>query len=233
MISINKTSILNIFRGGGVLSVLFNLLKPRYSITYADNGLEAIQITSIVDVKINGNSVISTAPTEAISEQSKAGGYVSYNKVKQPTTIHVVFTVEGLTGFAGAIPNIFNLTMDSRSATIEQLQSMLKTATLYNIETPDKVYEGFDLVNFDFETRSNKGVTLLTVGAVFQEVNTTMEVELSKPEQKESSTPENDAKETETAVSATQNLPTSEFNTAEKNMRDVILDASIEDGVLF
>lgn len=50
------------------------------------------------------------------------------------------------------------------------------TAGLYDIETPDKTWTSYDLVKYDYRTRSNNGPTLLTVSAVFQAVMNTGEV---------------------------------------------------------
>lgn len=232
MISINKSAILNLVTGGGVLSVLATILKPTYSITYSDTGLDAINPTSVVEVAIESGATVSTAPTEAVSEISQAGGYVSYNKVKTPSIIRILFTVEGLTGYSGEIPNIFNLTLESRAIAIGILDGMIETARRYDIETPDGVYQNYDLINYNFQNAAKSGVTLLIVEAVFQQINTTMEVELLKPDQPQNSTPENDAKETKVSQTETFPIPKYDIKVSRENVQADSVDIEGQSEVL-
>ncbi|MDE9528405.1 hypothetical protein KKJ20_22290, partial [Xenorhabdus bovienii] len=89
------------------------------------------------------------------------------------------FTVEGWTGFSGAIPNLTNFTLNSRTDVLETLEKMRTTAEIYDIETPDQVYSSYDLIKYDYRIRSDSGVTLLIVNAVFQAVMDVAEVTIS------------------------------------------------------
>ena len=56
---------------------------------------------------------------------------------------------------------------------------MKNTASTYDIETPDRVYTGYDLVHFDHSKTAKNGQTLLIVNATFQEIMDVGEVSLS------------------------------------------------------
>jgi hypothetical protein len=209
---INTSTILIALKGAGILSILGGVLRPTYSITYANNGAPAIVPTSFVGIRVISESTISTAPTEAESVYGKAGGYIAFNKVKMPRTIQVTFTLEGKSGFSGALPNWNNLTFLSRTEMIQQLDAMVSSAQLYDIETPDTTYEGFDLVHYDFGGK--RSATLLTVSATFQEVRSTMDVMLSTPTAQNTKTSKSNAKSTKMVMSGTKSSNTSDMGSA-------------------
>lgn len=99
--------------------------------------------------------------------------------MQRPAELHITFTVEGWTGFSGGLPNLTNLTLTSRSDVLATLETMRTTAEVYDIETPDKTYSSYDLTKYDYRIRSDGGPTLLTVTAVFQDVQDVAEVTVS------------------------------------------------------
>lgn len=113
-----------------------------------------------------------------VSAPIEQGSYSSFNKVKRPPIIRVLFTLEGWTGFSGSIPNLTNFTLTSRSDMLAALDTMVADAQVYDIETPDTTYEDYDLVRYNYRT-SDRDVTLLTVEAIFQAVLQEAEVTLT------------------------------------------------------
>lgn len=113
-----------------------------------------------------------------VSAPIEQGSYSSFNKVKRPPIIRVLFTLEGWTGFSGSIPNLTNFTLTSRSDMLAALDAMVADALVYDIETPDTTYEDYDLVRYNYRT-SDRDVTLLTVEAIFQAVLQEAEVTLT------------------------------------------------------
>ncbi|MFN1150039.1 phage baseplate protein [Serratia liquefaciens] len=175
MFSLNQATVLNAVRGGGLLSVVNSVLAPGYGIYYAsgaNKSTKPFSPASFVVIEVGGEASIATAPVEK-------GGYTSFNKVQRPAELHITFTVEGWTGFSGAIPNLTNLTLTSRSDVLATLETMRTTADVYDIETPDKTYSSYDLTKYDYRIRSDSGPTLLTVTAVFQDVQDVAEVSVS------------------------------------------------------
>ncbi|MGI0465436.1 MULTISPECIES: phage baseplate protein [Serratia] len=173
--SLNQATVLNAVRGGGLLSVVNSVLAPGYGIYYASGasvGTKPFSPTSFVVIEVGGEASITTAPIER-------GGYTSFNKVQRPAELHITFTVEGWTGFSGGLPNLTNLTLTSRSDVLATMETMRTTAEVYDIETPDKTYSSYDLTKYDYRIRSDGGPTLLTVTAVFQDVQDVAEVTVS------------------------------------------------------
>ncbi|MBN1086593.1 hypothetical protein JNO12_19265 [Erwinia aphidicola] len=113
-----------------------------------------------------------------VSAPIEGGSYNSFNKVKRPPVIRILFTLEGWTGYSGSIPNLPNFTLTSRTDMLAALDAMVNFADVYDIETPDTTYEDYDLVRYNYRT-SDRDVTLLTVEAIFQAVLQEAEVTLT------------------------------------------------------
>ena len=118
------------------------------------------------------------ADASVVSAPIEQGSYSSFNKVKRPPIIRVLFTLEGWTGFSGSIPNLTNFTLTSRSDMLAALDAMVADAQVYDIETPDTTYEDYDLVRYNYRT-SDRDVTLLTVEAIFQAILQEAEVTMT------------------------------------------------------
>lgn len=131
----------------------------------------AISPSSFLGIEYGADASVVSAPIEK-------GSYSSFNKVKRPPIIRVLFTLEGWTGFSGSIPNLTNFTLTSRSDMLAALDAMVADAQVYDIETPDTTYEDYDLVRYNYRT-SDRDVTLLTVEAIFQSVLQEAEVTLT------------------------------------------------------
>lgn len=176
--SISLNSVLSTINSKSLLSFLSSTIYPSYGIYYATGSNEnssAITFNSVVKFDKSSDSVITSAPVAATD--GVAGGYASINKTVQPSRITMRIAVEGMTGFSGAIPRIptvnnFSNVAQSRADIINKLDEMKESANIYNIETPDRVYENYDLINYQFAISPNSGVTLLMIDLTFQEVRT-------------------------------------------------------------
>ncbi|UVW54663.1 hypothetical protein NYO12_10060 [Klebsiella variicola] len=179
--SLNVSTVLSAIQGGSLLSVLNSALSPTYKITYntvdeslltAAAGQEVFSPSGWVSVDRYGDAVVTKGPVEK-------GQYSSYNKVRQPSELRVIFALEGWTAYTGALPNLTNFSLLSRSNFIQKLDEMKNTASTYDIETPDTVYYGYDLTHFDYFVGSYRGQTLLMANCTFEEIMNTGEVMLS------------------------------------------------------
>lgn len=168
--SLNQATLLSALRSGNIYSIINSTLIPSYGI-YLKGGSKAISPTSFVGVDVGADSAVVSAPIEG-------GSYSSFNKVKRPAILRVIFTMEGWTGYSGSIPNLTNLSLTSISDIIDSIEKMRTGTELYDIETPDSTYENYDLVSYNYK-KSNRDVTLLTVEAVFQAVMVEAEVTLA------------------------------------------------------
>lgn len=169
--SLNETTLINAINGGGLLSILNSTLSPGYGIYTSGGVLKALRPTSFLGIEYGADASVVSAPIEQ-------GSYNSYNKVKRPPIIRVLFTLEGWSGFSGGLPNLTNFSMTSRSDMLAALDEMVGSALVYDIETPDTTYESYDLIRYNYRT-SDREVTLLTVEAIFQAVLQEAEVKIT------------------------------------------------------
>lgn len=162
---LNVSDIFNAIGGGSPLSIINGILHPQYVIRKHNSPTVALTFDGMLSIAPEGRATIVTAPIEK-------GKYSSINKVKQPNRIRCAVVLNGLSGFTGSIPNIFNLPSSgvAQSSTLDTIKSMLENAETYDIETPKETLESYDLVGHYYEVNSQKGVTLLTVYLEFQEV---------------------------------------------------------------
>ncbi|MFZ4835757.1 hypothetical protein [Rouxiella sp. Mn2063] len=172
IIDLNTAAIFNAIGGGSPLSIINSILHPQYVIRDRKTHAVALEFSGMASIQPSGRATITTAPVEG-------GQYQSINKVKEPSIIRCEIIVNGLTGFSGGIPNIFDLTFTSQSETLKTLKKMLETANTYDIETPKETLESYDLVDHSYEVSSERGVTMLRVYLYFQEVMQQMDVVLS------------------------------------------------------
>ncbi|MGG6193061.1 hypothetical protein ACQV2B_03040 [Pantoea allii] len=168
--SLNETTLLNAVQGGGIFSVINSIITPGYGI-YRKSGERAIRPSSVLGVEYGADASVVSSPIEG-------GSYSSYNKVKRPPVIRVLFVLEGWSGLSGSLPNLTNFSLTSRSDMLSALDKMVDLADTYDIETPDTVYEDYDLIRYNYRT-SERDVTLLTVEAIFQAVLQEAEVTLT------------------------------------------------------
>lgn len=169
--SINETTILSAINSGSLLSVVNSVLFPGYGIYFSDGSGRALNPSSFLGVEYGADASVVSSPIER-------GSYSSYNKVKRPAVIRVLFVLEGWSGFSGSLPNITNLSLTSRADMLASLDAMVDAAVTYDIETPDTTYESYDLIRYNYRT-SERDVTLLTVEAIFQAVLQEAEVTLT------------------------------------------------------
>ncbi|WP_447875902.1 hypothetical protein [Serratia fonticola] len=169
--SLNQTTLMSAINGGGLLSILNSTLSPGYGIYTTGGQLRALNPTSILGIEYGADASVVSAPIEK-------GSYSSYNKVKRPQIIRVLFTLEGWSGFSGGLPNLTNFSLTSRSDMLAALDEMIDSALVYDIETPDTTYQSYDLIRYNYRT-SSQDVTLLTVEAIFQAVLQEAEVKIT------------------------------------------------------
>ncbi|MGO3395735.1 MAG: hypothetical protein ACTINL_04455 [Serratia proteamaculans] len=172
ILSVNTNAIFNVIGGGSPLSIINSFLHPSYSIRKSGDSATALEFSGMASIQPSGSAAIITAPVEK-------GRYQAINKVLRPGRVIAEIVINGLTGYSGKIPNIFDLTLTSQSDTLNTIKDMLTSVELYDIDTPKDTYTGYDLVDYAYSVTSQRGVTLLVVHLVFQQVIEQMEVTLS------------------------------------------------------
>lgn len=69
----------------------------------------------------------------------------------------------------------------SREAFLRQLDNMLASTDLYDVITPDKVYQNVNLVGCNHAKKNDEGATLIIAELMFREIRETGRAQYSKP----------------------------------------------------
>jgi len=194
--SLNEATLLSAINSGSIFSIINSTLSPSWGITYrtidpaislaafsgqgpAPGYVQSLNVGDKVFIPSGWVSVEPYGEGVVVNSPIEKGSYSSYNKVRRPNELRVVFVLQGWTAFSGSVPNVTEFSTLSRTELLRILERMKNTASTYNIETPDQVYEGYDLVHYDYYVGAQKGQTLLTVNATFQQVMEIGEVVIS------------------------------------------------------
>ncbi|WNN42788.1 phage baseplate protein [Winslowiella toletana] len=194
--SLNEATLLSAINSGSIFSIINSTLSPSWGITYrtidpaislaafsgqgpAPGYVQSLNVGDKVFIPSGWVSVEPYGEGVVVNSPIEKGSYSSYNKVRRPNELRVVFVLQGWTAFSGSVPNVTEFSTLSRTELLRILERMKNTASTYNIETPDQVYEGYDLVHYDYYVGAQKGQTLLTVNATFQQVMDIGEVVIS------------------------------------------------------
>ena len=142
---------------------------------------------SVLSLEWHGEERISDYPVQN-------GQFVSYNKVKVPFDLRMVMTCQGLNVVQDALQSVtqslnqalsniglaFGQPM-SRDAFLRQLDDMLDSTDLYDVITPDKVYQNVNLVAYNHAKKNDEGGTLIIAELMFREVRESGNAQYSNP----------------------------------------------------
>lgn len=142
---------------------------------------------SVLSLEWRGEERVSDYPVQQ-------GQFVSYNKVKVPFDLRMVMTCQGLNVVQDALQSVtqslnqalsniglaFGQPM-SRDAFLHQLDTMLDSTDLYDVVTPDKVYQNVNLVAYNHAKKSDEGGTLIIAELMFREIRESGRAQYSTP----------------------------------------------------
>jgi hypothetical protein len=143
-------------------------------------GKPVITPDSVISLEWHGEERISDYPVQN-------GQFVSYNKVAVPFDLRMVMTCQGLNYVQSLLQSVtqsldqalgqlglaFGQPM-SRDSFLRQLDTMLASTDLYDVVTPDKVYQNVNLVGCNHAKKSDEGGTLIIAELLFKEVRETL-----------------------------------------------------------
>ena len=142
---------------------------------------------SVLSLEWHGEERISDYPVQN-------GQFVSYNKVKVPFDLRMVMTCQGKNVIQDALQSVtqslnqalsniglaFGQPM-SRDAFLRQLDEMLASTDLYDVVTPDKVYQNVNLVAYNHAKKNYEGGTLIIAELMFREVRESGKAKYANP----------------------------------------------------
>jgi hypothetical protein len=148
-------------------------------ISGTSGGKPVITPDSVISLEWHGEERISDYPVQN-------GQFMSYNKVAVPFDLRMVMTCQGLNYVQSLLQSVtqsldqalgqlglaFGQPM-SRDSFLRQLDTMLASTDLYDVVTPDKVYQNVNLVGCNHAKKSEEGGTLIIAELMFKEVRET------------------------------------------------------------
>jgi hypothetical protein len=150
-------------------------------------GTPVLTPDSVLSLEWHGEERISDYPVQN-------GQFASYNKVKVPFDLRMVMTCQGLNYVQSALQSVtqsldqalgqlglaFGQPM-SRDAFLKQLDTMLDSTDLYDVVTPDKVYQNVNLVGYNHSKQDTKGAVMIIAELMFREVRESGNAQYSSP----------------------------------------------------
>lgn len=122
----------------------------------ADPRLFGGAFASIGGPEISTNALAYSKETRVSDFPVERGGFASYNKVELPACPIVTLCMSGTEG--------------DRAQFLAALDAAVKSIELYDVVTPEGSYRRYIIERYNYERRSNKGATLLTVDIALREV---------------------------------------------------------------
>jgi len=116
------------------------------------NGLSSLfsgDAASVRSVEFRREKRISTAPQEE-------GAFMSYNKVSEPFQARVTYLQGG--------------SDDDRNSFLQQVNQALNALTLFMLVMPDFTYPNVNVVGYEYQRTSRRGMTLLQVEVMVEQV---------------------------------------------------------------
>lgn len=132
-----------------------DLLSSQYSLwaIYASGSSDpVIEPDSFLGIEFRGEARVSDYPVEQ-------GAFASYNKVQTPEGIRIKLACA-------------NEAM-ARGDFLSQLESMKQSVDVYDISTPDLLYESYTLTHYDYTRRATNGVSMIVAECHFEEIRQT------------------------------------------------------------
>ena len=142
---------------------------------------------SVLSLEWHGEERVSDYPVQN-------GQFVSYNKVKVPFDLRMVMTCQGKNVVQDALQSVtqsLNQALSNiglafgqpmgRDAFLRQLDEMLASTDLYDVVTPDKVYQNVNLVAYNHAKKNDEGGTLIIAELMFREVRESGNAQYANP----------------------------------------------------
>jgi hypothetical protein len=112
-------------------------------------GEQVIQADTVLAVDYKEDWVIADYPIER-------GGFESYNKVATPFDVRLVFAAGG--------------TEANRTELLNSIAAIIGDLELYDVVTPEAVYENVNVIHYDYRRTTQSGLGMLVVSIFCQEV---------------------------------------------------------------
>lgn len=142
------------------IRLIFGVPQSLWNI-YLD-GVPAFDFHSMAAFGYKQEWSIATYPTDD-------GGFFSYDKVQNPFECRLRITSGG--------------TEQERQALLEEVEAAANTLNLYDIVTPEKVYQDCNVSRISLDRGPDHGVGMIVIDVMFQEIRTSAAAQFSNTQQ--------------------------------------------------
>lgn len=132
----------------GLADQIRGIFSP-WGIYATGTGIPAVKVDSVVEMGLKAGSRVATYMIQD-------GGFVTYDKVKEPIDVSIRITK----GYSTTL----------RSELLTWLEVNREAVTVYDIVTPEKTYIGYTLMNYTYERKADSTISLIVADCVFREV---------------------------------------------------------------
>lgn len=131
------------------VSGLFDPQDSGWAICKADDLSDAITFSVFMNMDVTSEKKITQSPTEE-------GGFVSYNKTSSPAVIGLQVAIQG--------------THDEIMEALTGLELLAEGTDLITLITPDNVYDGYNVVKFQYSRKVEDGLDIVYCDIGLEEV---------------------------------------------------------------
>lgn len=154
---------------GDVLGALNDALRPTWGVFDASGNPVAIADT-VTTLEYRADSRVPTYPQED-------GSFESYNKVQLP--------------YEARVQLVCGRNASYRSAFLEAIEAAKQSTNLYSVVTPDAIYANANIVAYDVRRETHRGVTLLKVSLILEEIRSNAVAAFANTQNSASANPTN------------------------------------------
>lgn len=147
------------------------------------NGVPVILADSVISIEYAQDWDLPSAPQEE-------GGFQTYNKVNSPFSVKLRFAQGG--------------SDSDRQNFLSSIDAAVDTLDLYDVVTPEAVYQSVNLSHYDYKRTSTNGVGLIVVDVWCTEIRVTANSEFSSTKDASGAAQTNDGTVSPTSVTSPQ-----------------------------
>jgi hypothetical protein len=148
------------------IQFVLSLFAPQWGIFLS--GSPVILADNVVDFSYKQEWTVSDYPVEQ-------GGFLSYDKVAVPYDARVRFSAGGSAA--------------DRQAFLNSIEAVADTLELFDVVTPERVYNSANIFHYDYRRASRNGVGLIIVDIWLVEIRTTATAAFSNTNQPSGASP--------------------------------------------
>ena len=136
---------------GNAVTAVYNYFfqPPKWGIYLAGQSTPAMPVSSVVELDISGESMVSDYPIET-------GSFTTYNKVQRPEYFGIRVTQDGA--------------QNTRTELLSWLKNNKEATTVFDVVCPEFTWLNVTLVSYRITRTARSGASMVSADLIFQQV---------------------------------------------------------------